>query len=185
MVAIPSKFIQFGGFIWNYLLMLPFQLVCFMYVSFLGFNPSWNSIHNIRWSHLLLREEFCLEFLKNSSVVCFSDTIRCSTCPLVLGCWDLSHVIFLKPRKKELLAKLRKFTKWQPRTILSENSCHFVNLLSFASSSFFLSMRKITWLNSQQPKTRGHIEHLDSLIFFRSNQLYIHFLNKVKICFHF
>ena len=43
--------------------------------------------------------------------------------------------------------------------ILSENSCHFVNLLSFASSSFFLSLRKITWLNSQQPKTRGHVEH--------------------------
>ena len=113
MVAIPSKFIQFGGFIWNYLLMLPFQLVCFMYVSFLGFNPSWNSIHNTRWSHLLMREEFCLEFLKNTSVVCFSDTIRCSTCPLVLGCWKLSHVNFLNLRKKELLPKLSKFTKWQ------------------------------------------------------------------------
>ena len=45
-------------------------------------------------------------------------------------------------------------------SILSENSCHFVNLLSFASSSFFLSLRKITWLNSQQPKTRVHVEHL-------------------------
>ena len=33
--------------------------------------------------------------------------------------------------------------------IVSENSCHFVNLPSFASSSFFLSLRKITWLNSQ------------------------------------
>ena len=30
------------------------------------------------------------------------------------------------------------------RTILSENNCHCVNLLSFASSSFFLSMIKIT-----------------------------------------
>ena len=37
--------------------------------------------------------------------------------------------------------------------------CHFVNLFIFASSSFFLSLRKITWLNSQQPKTRGHEEH--------------------------
>ena len=45
------------------------------------------------------------------------------------------------------------------RTILSENSCLFVNLLSFASTSFFLSMRKIRWLNSEQPKTRGHVEH--------------------------
>ena len=39
-------------------------------------------------------------------------------------------------------------SKRQPRTILSENSCHFVNLLIFANSSFFLSLRKITWLNS-------------------------------------
>ena len=33
---------------------------------------------------------------------------RCSTCPLVLGCCELSHVIFLKLRKKEQLAKLSK-----------------------------------------------------------------------------
>ena len=35
-------------------------------------------------------------------------------------------------------------SKWQLLTILSENSCHFVNLLS---------LRYITWFNSQQPKT--------------------------------
>ena len=68
------------------------------------------------------------------------------TSPLVFSYCELSHMIF--------------HSKWQPRTILSENSCHFVNLLSFARSSFFLSMRKITWLNSQQPKTRGCVEHL-------------------------
>ena len=28
--------------------------------------------------------------------------------------------------------------------LLSENSCHFMNLLGFASSSFILSLRKIT-----------------------------------------
>ena len=38
--------------------------------------------------------------------------------------------------------------------------CHFVNLFSFASSTFFLSLRKIMWLNSHQPKTRAHVEHL-------------------------
>ena len=32
---------------------------------------------------------------------------------LVFGCWDLSHMIFLELRKKELLAKLSKFTTWQ------------------------------------------------------------------------
>ena len=36
---------------------------------------------------------------------------RCSTCGLVLGCWRLNHVIFLKLKKKERLAKLSKFTK--------------------------------------------------------------------------
>ena len=29
-----------------------------------------------------------------------------------------------------------------------------------SASSFFLSWRKITWINSQKPKTRGHVEHL-------------------------
>ena len=73
---------------------------------------------------------------------------------------------FLQLRKKELISKLNKFTRWQlfhserqPRTILCENSCHFVNLVSFASSSFSLSMRKIMWLDSQLPKTRRHAEH--------------------------
>ena len=32
---------------------------------------------------------------------------------------------------------------------------YFVNLPSIASRSFFLSLRKITGLNSQQPKARG------------------------------
>ena len=36
---------------------------------------------------------------------------RYSTYPLVLGSWELSHVIFLMLRKKKLLAKLSKFTK--------------------------------------------------------------------------
>ena len=39
------------------------------------------------------------------------DALRSPTCPLVFGCWELSHVIFLMLRKKQLLAKLGKFTK--------------------------------------------------------------------------
>ena len=71
--------------------------------------------------------------------------------------------IYLSPEKlskvftfqscKWLFAKLSKFTKmttiFTQIVVLSENRCHFVNLLSFASSYFFLSLRKITWLNSQ------------------------------------
>ena len=85
---------------------------------------------------------------------------------LVLGCWELSNMIFLMLREKELLVNLSNFTtwqlfspKWQPRTILSENSCHYVNVPLFTSSSFFLSLRKITWLNFRQPKTKGYVEH--------------------------
>ena len=66
-----------------------------------------------------------------------------------------------KERTASKTEKIQKtttiFTQNGPR--LRENKCHFVNFLSFASSSFFLNMRKITWLNSQQPKTRGHVEH--------------------------
>ena len=46
----------------------------------------------------------------------------------------------------------------QSRTILSENSCHFVNLLSFSSSSFFLSLRKSHDSTPNSQKTRGHVE---------------------------
>ena len=53
-------------------------------------------------------------------------------------------------------------------------SCHLVNLPSFASSSFFLSMWKITWLNFQQPKTRGHVEdhYHFTIAFYFSNVLF-------------
>ena len=56
-----------------------------------------------------------LYFVKLYSIFIFvSSSLGSSTCPLVFGCCELSHVIFLKLRKKELLAKLSKFTKWQP-----------------------------------------------------------------------
>ena len=88
----------------------------------------------------------------------------CSTCPLVFCCCELIHVIFFKRGKKELLANSQNDNHYfhpirQPRTILSKNSRHFVNLLSFVGSSFFPSLRKITWLNWQQPKIRRHVKH--------------------------
>ena len=46
--------------------------------------------------------------------------------------------------------------------VLSENRCHSMNLLSFASSFIFLSLRKITWLNSQDFHLRTqNEEHSD------------------------
>ena len=42
---------------------------------------------------------------------------------------------------------------------LSKRSSNFVNFAQLCKQFFFfLSMRKITWLNFQQPKTRGHVE---------------------------
>ena len=38
-------------------------------------------------------------------------SIGWSICGLVFSCWELNHVIFLKLRKKDLLAKLCKFTE--------------------------------------------------------------------------
>ena len=79
-------------------------------------------------------------------------SLGCFTCALVFGCWDLGgesrHAE--KERSACKAEQIHKLT-----TILTENnnpgpffwqicSCQPVNLFSFASSSFFLSMRKIT-----------------------------------------
>ena len=90
------------------------------------------------------------------------------TCLLVFGWWKLIHVIFLMLRKKELLAKLSKFTNWQLFSLKRVIDCRFdwklLSVCEFAQLCkqffFFLSMRKITWLNSQQPKTKGHVDYL-------------------------
>ena len=68
------------------------------------------------------------------------------------------------------------FTENGPRlSFFNENSWHFVNFHSFASSFFLLSLRKITWFNSQQPKNRPHVEHLGLLLrCFLVLLLYIH-----------
>ena len=70
--------------------------------------------------------------------ICFRKRwFRCSTCLLVFFCWELSHVIFLKLRKKELLAKLKKFTKWQ--TICTQNGPRL---------SFWVKIVVVLWICS-------------------------------------
>ena len=80
--------------------------------------------------------------------------------------------IYLSPEKlskvftfqscKWLFAKLSKFTKmttiFTQIVVLSENRCHFVNLLSFASSYFFISLK--SKLVIKQPKARVNVDHL-------------------------
>ena len=65
-----------------------------------------------------------------------------STCPLDFGCWLLDHVTYLKLRKKELLAKLRKVTK----------------MITIFTPNVFLFQLKINHV-IQQPKTRGQVDH--------------------------
>ena len=36
--------------------------------------------------------------------------VRCSTCPLVFGCWELSHLIFLMQREKKNCLQIHKMT---------------------------------------------------------------------------
>ena len=88
---------------------------------------------------------------------------------LAVGSW-VTWCFSNQERKKELLAKLSKFIKWQlhiftqngPRLSLRVKIVVIMWIFSTLQAvlSFFLSMRKITWLKSQQPKTRGHVEHL-------------------------
>ena len=47
----------------------------------------------------------------HSNIFAAADISILLTYTWVLYMWELSHVIFLKLRKKELLAKLNKFTK--------------------------------------------------------------------------
>ena len=47
----------------------------------------------------------------SGNMVYLIDYILLSTCPLVFGHWVLSHKDFSHAKKKELLAKLSKFTK--------------------------------------------------------------------------
>ena len=62
-----------------------------------------------------------------------------STCPQGFSCWELSHVIFLKLRKKQVLAKLSKFTnQLRKQFLLSQHEKNHV---------------------TQQPTTRGGVEH--------------------------
>ena len=63
---------------------------------------------------------------------------------------------------------LLNWAKWQLFSLkivlgchLSEKWCRFVNLLSFASSYFFLSLRKIMWPNSQDFLLRTQNEALN------------------------
>ena len=106
-------------------------------------------------------------FKKVNTYILHENQLRCSTCPLVFGVASWVTWFFSSWERKNCLqsrANLQNdnhFRLKRSRTILSENSCHFVNLLSFASSSFFLSMRKITRLNPQQLKTRPHVEYLN------------------------
>ena len=76
-----------------------------------------------------------------------------SICPLAFGCCEFSHVIFLMLRKKVFVNSLFSH-KWSWIVFFSEKGSNFLN---------WHSLRKIMSLNSQQFKTRGHVEDPKSL----------------------
>ena len=77
--------------------------------------------------------------------------LRCSTCPLVFVLLGVESRDFSHAEKERTACKAEQTHKMT--TIFTQNDilgpfwlkiCHFFNLLIFAISSFFLSMRKIT-----------------------------------------
>ena len=111
-------------------------------------------------------------------------SLRCSTCPLDFGCWELSHVIFLKLRMKELLAKPSKFIKWQLFSLKMALGCLFewkwLSFCEFAQlcKQFFLSQLEknhVTQLTTAK-KIRVHVEHLDQQM--TKNQI-VHTKNQI------
>ena len=85
---------------------------------------------------------------------------------LIFFSWSLDYVIYLKLRKKYCCYKLSNSQNgnysnskgqlfFSPMTILEENSCYFVNLLSYGH--FVLSLRWITWSNSQPKNLRTNV----------------------------
>ena len=74
---------------------------------------------------------------------------------------------------------LLNWAKWQLFSLkivlgchLSEKWCRFVNLLSFASSYFFLSLRKIMWPNSQDflLRTQNEAPGLKGFLFYEMEE---------------
>ena len=58
--------------------------------------------------------------------------------------------------------------------------CFTLNMiLCNVTLSNWPSLRKITWLNSQQPKTRGHVEHLSNLAY-AITYMYLNRSNEMK-----
>ena len=130
--------------------------------SCLDWTLRYNRAHYIH--HLFISWQLDSYCLSQAELICYIlatfFTSRWSTCPLVFGCWEISHVIFHKLRKKELLAKLRKFTKWQLVSLKMVLGCLFEwKWLSFCEFSqickqLFLSQLKINHV-IQEPTAKN------------------------------
>ena len=112
-----------------------------------------NTIHFCLLFCIYHMDSFSLssEMIIATTIINLQNRFWSSTHPPVFGFWLLG-------------CESRDFSqrdKQKKRTILNENSCHlWICSALQAVLSFFLSMRNITWLNSQQPKTKAHVEDL-------------------------
>ena len=86
--------------------------------------PNRSSCRKFDAIHVLKKQT---EFSFSSRSDCLSFCLHIPILRKVLGfgCWELSHVIFLMLRKKEPLAKLSKFTKWQIFSLKMVLGCRF------------------------------------------------------------
>ena len=91
---------------------------------------------------------------------------------------------FSQAEKERTVCKAEQIHKMTTIFNRTTKICYFVKMLSFASSSFFVSMGKITGLNSQQPKTRGHVEHLCQVIFMNNGYSFVTFILQEIISCH-
>ena len=104
-----------------------------------GFNIDWSWVEQAEMTTLCAENcsPFVLTRVTSQNV---SSDLRWSTCVLLCFSWLLDHVIYIK---------LSKFTKWQLKMVLDEESCHFwvkiVDILWICSALqrliFFLILR--------------------------------------------
>ena len=85
----------------------------------------------------------------NSSGRPCSSSLKWSTCPLLLDCWLLSHVIFLKLRKNNCSYKLTKWQLFLLKMATSKLLSEVVVTISCIFSAWDKS--RVKWVNS--PKT--------------------------------
>ena len=137
-------------------------------------NRSWMFMYAIIWFYIIIMTTFWRSFLIRWIG---TKTIKNQWCDALT--WDLGGIHLFKQLAISctitwFISSFRSnccqtwansqndnyfHSKWSKIVTLSENRCHFVNLLSFDNSYVLLSYRWITWSNSQLKSAGTHVDH--------------------------